>query len=137
VRALRETVKNGQKKARIAAIQTLGDIAQSPADAYRDLAKPAVPELIEALGDKDDDVRIWAAIALGQIGPDAVNAVQPLLSLLRTEENPQAICGAIQALGEIGPGAESALPVLAAIAQDPKHTAQVFAAQALWRIGSR
>jgi len=137
VRALRETVKNGQKKARIAAIQTLGDIAQSPAAAHRDLAKPAVPELIEALRDKDDDVRIWAAIALGQIGPDAVNAVQPLLSLLRTEENPQAICGAIQSLGEIGPGAESALPVLAAIAQDPKHTAQVFAAQALWRIGSK
>ena len=137
VRALRETVRNGQKKTRIAAIQTLGDIAQAPAAAHRDLAKPAVPELIETLLDKDDDIRIWAAIALGRIGPSAVSAVQPLLSLLRTEENPQAICGAIQSLGEIGPGAESALPVLAEIAQDPKHTAQVFAAQAFWRIGPK
>jgi HEAT repeat protein len=136
VRALRETVRNGQKKARIAALQTLDEIAQAPVATHRDLAKPAIPELIEALRDKDDDVRMWAATALGQIGADAVSAVEPLLSLLQEEQNPQVIPCAVRALGEIGPGARAALPVLVEMVQTA-HLSQIFAAQAIWRIGPR
>jgi HEAT repeat protein len=136
VRALRETVGSGQRKARIAALQSLGDIAQAPVAAHRQQAKPAIPELIDALRDKDDDVRTWAAIALGRIGPDALSAVEPLLSLLRKEQNPQVISCAVRSLGEIGPGAKTAFPVLVEMMQ-AGHSAQVFAAQAIWRIGPK
>jgi hypothetical protein len=134
VRALRETVRSGQRTARIAAIQTLGDFALAPAAAHRDMAKPAIPELVEALRDKDDEIRMWAAITLGQIGPDAVRAVEPLISLLQVEENPQVILCAVRSLGEIGPGARSALPALTAIAEDSRHFARGFAIQAIQQV---
>jgi HEAT repeat protein len=136
VRALRETVRNGQKNARIAALESLCEIAQAPVATHRDLAKPAIPELIEALRDKDDDVRTWAAIALGQIGSEAVSAVEPLLSLLQEKQNPQVIPCAVRALGEIGSGARSALPELVKMVQSG-HPSQIFAAQAIWRIGPK
>jgi hypothetical protein len=134
VRALRETVRSGPRTARVAAIQTLGNLALAPAAAHRDMAKPAIPELVEALHDKDDEIRMWAAITLGQIGPDAVRAVEPLVSLLQVEKNPQVILGAVQALGEIGPGARPALPALTAIAEDSRHFARGFAIKAINQI---
>jgi HEAT repeat protein len=137
VRALREAISSGQKKTRLDALQALGVIAREENVFVRDLAKPAVPNLIAALRDKDDEVRTWAAITLGQIGPNAVSAVEPLLALLRYEENPQVISCAVRSLGEIGPGARPALPVLAAMVQNPEHTAQVFAIQAFWRVGPK
>lgn len=42
-------------------------------------AKPAIPALIHALDDRNDDVLRFAAQALGRIGPDARNAVPALL----------------------------------------------------------
>jgi HEAT repeat protein len=98
------------------------------------MAKPAIPELVEALRDKDDEIRTWAAIALGQIGPDAVCAVEPLIALLQVEENPQVILTAVQSLGEIGPAAGPALPALTAIAEDPHHIARGFAIQAIRKV---
>lgn len=135
VQALRAAINSDQKTTRLAALRSLGVIACDEKAAVRNLVKPAIPDLIDALWDKDDDVRIWAAIALGQIGPDAVSAVEPLVALLRDEQHPQVISCAVRSLGEIGPGARPALPVLAAMVQNPGYSARVFATQAFWRVG--
>ncbi len=139
VRALRETVRNGQKKTRLAAVQTLGDIGHDGRAAVSDLAKPAIPDLIDAaLHDQDREVRIYAVVSLGQMGPAAGAAVEPLIELLHKvhyEEDPQMICVILDALGLIGPRARPALPVLASMAKNPQHGARAFAARAMYRIG--
>ncbi|MEK7276586.1 MAG: RecQ family ATP-dependent DNA helicase, partial [Chloroflexota bacterium] len=59
-----------------------------------------IPELIAALNDPDGNVRRLAASALGKLR--AVDAVQPLLTLLQNEPGPQVRQYAIKALGKIG-----------------------------------
>ncbi len=44
--------------------------------------KPAVPALIENLGNESGPVRYSSALALGEIGPDAAAAVPALQKLL-------------------------------------------------------
>jgi HEAT repeat protein len=74
-------------------------------------ALPALPELIDALGDKNENGRYFAAKTIMQLGPDAALAVDALIPLIDDKHNaPQEY--AIKALGEIGPAATKALPVL-------------------------
>jgi len=75
-------------------------------------AKTALQPLIEALGDKDADVRGMAGMAIGVIGADPVLAVPPLLQLLNTEQEKSVREKVAEALGNIGPGAASAIPDL-------------------------
>jgi HEAT repeat protein len=49
-------------------------------------AKPAVPDLAEALKDQDKMVRMGAAYALAEIGPDASDALAPLQVALQDPE---------------------------------------------------
>jgi hypothetical protein len=137
--ALREAVRSSAKKTRLHAMQELGRIGQDLTPAYRELARPAVPDLIEALKDDDDEIRTWATITLGQIGPDAASAVEPLITaaLLPYDDHPQLVVCPIQALGEIGPAAQPALPVLASMVNDPENRNHIMAVQAVWRIGPR
>ena len=48
------------------------------------IGEPAVEPLIEALKDKDQDVRWEAALALGNIGDE--RAVEPLIEALKDED---------------------------------------------------
>jgi len=59
----------------------------------------SLPELIAALKSEDGNARRLAASALGKIGN--VQAVQPLMDLLATEEKPQVCQYAVKALGRI------------------------------------
>jgi HEAT repeat protein len=128
MRALREAVRSDVAKTRLSAVQALGSLGRE--------GKAGVPELAEAARhDPDRNVRMFAAVSLGQIGPEAAEAVGPLIGLLEQETDPQVILTAVEALGRIGPEARAAIPVLSAMAKDPRHFAQVFAALALWRIG--
>ncbi len=61
----------------------------------------AMPELIEALGDPYDDVRLNAAEALGKIGPAAKQAVPALIETLGDPEHNVRV-NAAEALGKIG-----------------------------------
>jgi HEAT repeat protein len=137
VQALREALRSSPKKTRLDAIQSLGVMGFAPQAGVRDLAKPAVPDLIDALQDKDEEVRIWAACALGEFGPNAVSAVEPLIESVRDEAHPVVIPSAIQALGRMGPVASQAVPVLAPMVMDPKHRNHLMAVHAFWRIGPK
>jgi HEAT repeat protein len=67
-------------------------------------AKDAVPGLINALKDKEEDVRRDAAAALGRIGPDASAAVVSLVELFKDPRKPVRKQG-IHAVEEIDPAA--------------------------------
>jgi HEAT repeat protein len=118
-------------------MRSLGVLGRDPKPAVRDLARPAVPDLIDALRDKDEEIRLWAAITLGELGANAAGAVEPLIESVRDEAHPVVILSAIQALGQIGPVASRALPVLAPMVDDAGHRNHLMAIHASWRIGPK
>ena len=71
---------------------------------------------IEGLKSHDADVRRAAARALGDIGPDAKDAVPALIEALEDDE---VSLIAIWALGQIGPAARSAAPAITQLMERP------------------
>ncbi|MBI4612068.1 MAG: HEAT repeat domain-containing protein [Planctomycetes bacterium] len=82
------------------------------------LGAAAVPSLVDATKDREQDIKMAAIERLGQLGPDAKSAVSALTALVR-DPDPQIKALAANALGEIGPDAKSALPALRELAKDP------------------
>lgn len=74
-----------------------------------DMEDDAVPVLVEAL--KVPGARYWAAVALAEIGAEAVPAVDGLTALAKDGEQEERM-QAMLALAAIGPPAASAAPVL-------------------------
>ncbi len=68
----------------------------------------AIPALIEALRDKDLEVRVDIALALGKYGPQAKAAVPALLEIAKKKED-DARLSAVYVLGAIGPDAHEAV----------------------------
>lgn len=67
------------------------------------IVETAMPKLRKALRNGDDNVRLEAAVALGEIGPAAAGAV-PLLELVEEDDAVKAVRGAAaQALAKIRP----------------------------------
>ena len=128
VEALRVALRSDQTKTRLSAAQTLGtmgsDAAVRRTRAHR--CRTARPE--QACEDRRSRKPRTDR-------PRASQAVEPLLELLRHEEDLQVILTVIEALGRIGPGARAAIPALAAMVKEPRHHAWNFAAVALCRIG--
>ncbi len=93
-------------------------------------AGPAVPLLIEAMGDKESRVRSSAAEAVGDIGPRASSAVPALTDLLRDKENYVRGVAACS-LGKMGRAAKSAVPALIAASRNPQLDVGKKAAEAL------
>lgn len=76
-------------------------------------AAPALPELVRALNDAVEYVRVPAADALGAMGPAGRAAVRPLAErLLVKDEQGMTLVSVATALGNIGPDAREALPAL-------------------------
>ncbi len=94
----------------------------------------AVTTLIAALKDKDDQVRMRAAEALGRIGPAAKAAVAVLAQRLQAEDEDAVHSAAAEALGRIGPDAKPALGVLTRHLKNPDIYVRINAAKALWHI---
>jgi HEAT repeat protein len=92
----------------------------------------AVPALIEALADEDEETRLYAILALGSIKDRA--AVAPLRALLRAEE-PALRKGAAFALGGIGDPA--AIEELKTTADDTRFDVALQGALALAQLGDR
>ncbi len=96
----------------------------------------AIPALIKATGDKDSNVRQWAAHALAEIGPDAKDAVPALIKLLKdSDEGPRN--DSCMALGDIGPAAIDALPALRNALNDSSKDVRQFAQQAIDKIQNK
>jgi HEAT repeat protein len=74
---------------------------------------PAIPQLLRAMDDPSENVRVSAAGALGAMGPAARSAVPALTAKLQvTGEAGSVLRSAATALGDIGPDAASAIPAL-------------------------
>ena len=78
---------------RAAAAKALGNIGADP--------EGSVPLLIEALKDKQGDVRFNSIVALGQYGPDAKEALSPLREFLGKKDDKITSQAAKTAIGNI------------------------------------
>jgi len=98
----------------------------------REIGEPAVPTLIEALGDEDRRVRGGVARALGGIGEPAVPALIKALG----DEDEIVRLRALRALGGIGKPAKDAVPVLIKALGDEDENVRLCAVRALRGIGT-
>ena len=97
-----------------------------------DLGEPAVPTLVTEL--KNPSMRYWATLALGEMGPQAKSAVDPLSKSL-DDVQPAVRREALIALAKIGPDAAAAAPTVVARLSDPDSAVRNAAALALGRMG--
>jgi HEAT repeat protein len=89
------------------------------------------------LAEEDVRARWYAAYALGQIGPEARAAVEPLMKILENPREHEYVRGnAAWALGRIGPGAEAAVPLLVETLSSRHLSVRRNAPLALGRMGS-
>jgi len=72
----------------------------------------ALPSMLQAMRHPDAAVRYWAATGVGNIGPEAANARQPMIKALK-DISPSVRIAAARALAKLG-DVKSALPVLEA-----------------------
>jgi len=96
--------------------------------------------LIESLKDESDDVGLLAALALGEIGPDARDAVPALIKVYNSPwsdiiSGRQKVDAAIWALGRMGPAAKRAVPMLIRALNDFWWQTRDTAAEALGELG--
>ncbi len=96
--------------------------------------REAVPTLTAHLAGEDHDLAVYAAKALGRIGPDAEEAVPALLTSLDHPGDGRRLMAAI-ALGQIGTGASAAAAALEEVARnDLEPQVRKAAAEALEKI---
>ncbi|MBW4455549.1 MAG: HEAT repeat domain-containing protein [Nostoc indistinguendum CM1-VF10] len=120
VPVLNKLLNDRRENIRIVVVYVLGQI----------IGKDWVRPLIEALKDKNNDVRSSATHALGMIGKDAV----PSLIIALQNRDSKVRAGAADALGKIGTDAKSADPSLIVALEDPDSKVRASAANALKQI---
>lgn len=101
VTALIKAMKDPSNKVRLRVASALGELK----------ASQAVDVLISALHDRDSEVVLFSAQALGDIGPEASSAAPELINLLRNEDNKIRSTAAI-ALSKTGNVIERAVNVM-------------------------
>jgi HEAT repeat protein len=156
VARLLKQLHSAVKTERVAAMKALGNrgtagkdavpilierLCRYPADeadlAARVLAQvgaPSVPELVKVLDDTSPAARKRALWALGVIGPDAREAVQPVSNFLTDKDATMRALAAL-VLGEMGPQGRPAIPQLAKALRDSDPQVRAWAAMALHDIG--
>ena len=97
-------------------------------------AAAAVPQLISALKDSSDEVRMMAAMALGKIGRPAKEAVPALLEAAGDKSDFVRALAA-GALGKTGRGAKGVVPALIGMLGDKHREVRRAAATGLGDIG--
>jgi HEAT repeat protein len=101
--ALLQTATSGEKDARYAAIDDLGELHESP--------ESVVPELTKLLKDRDPKVRWRSARSLGDYGPLAKPAVGDLRALLNDKDHVVQHHAAL-ALGKVGDRSDETIVAL-------------------------
>lgn len=126
---LRDALEDKDPKVRVAAMFALARI--NP-----EYTRTAVPALLAILRDKANPARHQAIIALGDLGPKAKSAVEPLLALLKDKKQSGVDRDIIiRALGRIGPDAKAAVPDLILVLKGNDPCSRMSAAEALGQIG--
>ena len=100
--------------------------------------EPSVRALAEAL--EDEKAGYMAAARLGEMGPQAADAVPGLIRALNRRGSVECETGrevAAEALGKIGPAARAAVPALTDLRNDSSYSVQTRAAAALEKINPR
>jgi alpha-L-fucosidase len=92
-----------------------------------ELAREAIPQLLRAMRDVDQQVRWRAEFALGRIRTGGIPAIAAQL------KGPERLA-AIQVLGSFGPRARAAIPALREAASDPDAEVRTWAALSLRQI---
>ena len=109
-------------------------------------AQPVFPTLLASLEDRDNQkpvypfgfsVRQVVVNALGQIGPEARDAVPAITAILREDPDEGMRCAAARALGNIGPEACTAIPTLLDSQKDTSPSVSRMATDALSLIDSK
>jgi len=96
----------------------------------------AVESLIAALDDKGLEVAVYAAMALGEIGPPAKAAIQPLQGFVKTEKDARIRIHAAAALMRIDPQfAKSSMKILISGLTDERMFVRYNALGALGELG--
>lgn len=121
-----EALQKGDEKARIGAIDALGQIGPK--------AKGATSELAALLSDKAPAVRAHAAYALGQIGPEARDAA-PALAKAISDSDDHVQRMAIKALEQIRPDPKVVVEALGEELDDENPSVRVAALHALTEYG--
>ena len=83
----------------------------------RSVTAEAVPQLIKALNNPDDDMRRSAAEALGKMGPAAAESVPQLIKALQDQDDDVCSSAAL-ALNKMGPAAESVPQLIKVLEED-------------------
>lgn len=94
-------------------------------------AAPAIPALIEALADPDEQVQYKAQSALATVGTQVI----PSLIQAMKDPRPHVRVHAIWAVSAFGPKAKVAVPALIERLKDENHLVRRRAASAFWGIG--
>lgn len=113
------------------AARTLGNLAKEKVDAS---PTTAVPGLIAALGDEDQDTRMAVITALGRYGSAAKEAVPPLTKLL-TRGDAEVRVSVLRALDEMSDSIAPALPTVASLFDNPDPRVRTEAATLIGRSG--
>jgi HEAT repeat protein len=120
----REQLRSPSAGRRLVAVIRLGWLGPA--------AAPALPELKEALCDRDERVAHEAANTLVRVGPRAV----PVLAEALSDGRPVTRWRALDALRRLGPEARAAVPDLAAmVRRDDSIELRILAAQTLGWLG--
>ena len=121
-----EAIKNIKEKDKLELrVQAAMDLADFGAK-----AEAAMPDLLDALQTKNEDLRLNAAIALGKIGKPAVGPVSKLLGA----DDIDTKFYAVWTIGQIGPDAKETLPTLIKLMNDKNEGVRRKAAFALGRL---
>jgi len=129
-------LKNGKDaKTKVYALEELAKIGQIQKSAIKD----AIPEMMDALENKDATVRAAAAKAVGMIDPDPKEVVPILLKMVADDKDEGVRLGAIAGLGQMGKLAKDATKDLRKLVADEDKQSKVgkAAGQALKLINSK
>jgi outer membrane protein assembly factor BamB len=91
-----------------------GLVRESAVASLRQVGADPVPALRAVVAGPDAQRRVWAAQALGGLGPEARAAAPVLADALKARSNPHLVRAAAEALGRIGKDATPAVPELLA-----------------------
>ena len=121
--ALIEATYDDNPGIRAEAVRALGGLAGQ--------MKVEIPRVIEALGDEDARVRLYAATSLGWRPGKRSPALVPALGRALTDPGEQVRRESARTLGWLGLDAEAALPMLRASANDPEKEVREQVAEAI------